>query len=288
MWIDVSSNMKNQNYKNKTTKLTLKHLKDSLGDNVCLLEEYAVIKDYAYGDGDSIRQNEIYITEGTRVFVYLYGSATIEVNLQDYRIGPRSVIVVPDHSIFIVKEMESGVLHAIITEEINITDFICVSLEKESFSILMNLFEILWNTENGRRFNVFRRTTINSIFDYILAHKNIDRSIHASIYARFIELALKNAETNRDIRFYSNLLNITPAYLEKMVYKQTGTTPLLLLHQIEIKIAEYYLLKTDLLIDEISCRLNHSTPSNFSKFFKHIKGITPREYRKAHNKMVNK
>ncbi|SFE01826.1 helix-turn-helix domain-containing protein [Spirosoma endophyticum] len=74
-------------------------------------------------------------------------------------------------------------------------------------------------------------------------------------------------------------LHIHPHYLSDILKKYTGKTALQHIRERTAFEAQNLIRNTDLTVAEIGYRLNFEDPSNFTKFFKSIMGITPRAYR---------
>ncbi len=74
-------------------------------------------------------------------------------------------------------------------------------------------------------------------------------------------------------------LHIHPHYLSDILKKYTGKTALQHIRERTVFEAQNLIRNTDLTVAEIGYRLKFEDPSNFTKFFKSVTGITPRAYR---------
>lgn len=74
-------------------------------------------------------------------------------------------------------------------------------------------------------------------------------------------------------------LHIHPHYLSDILKKYTGKTALQHIRERTVFEAQNLMRNTDLTVAEIGYRLRFEDPSNFTKFFKSITGVTPRAYR---------
>jgi len=74
-------------------------------------------------------------------------------------------------------------------------------------------------------------------------------------------------------------LHIHPHYLSDILKKYTGKTALQHIRERTVFEAQNLMRNTDLTVAEIGYRLRFEDPSNFTKFFKSITGLTPRAYR---------
>ena len=95
--------------------------------------------------------------------------------------------------------------------------------------------------------------------------------------------ALKDgkAESTFEIGDIASLLYIHPVHLSNTIKQVLGKSPCDMYEEKLMEIAKEMILTTTVPIAEIARRLTFD-PSNFSKFFKHFEGITPKQFRDAH------
>jgi len=94
---------------------------------------------------------------------------------------------------------------------------------------------------------------------------------------KFFQLLAVYYKENRTVQFYADKLNITSKYLTTAIKKTTGRPVLEWLHEAVLVEAKMLLKTTDLTVQEISDRLNFSSPSAFVQFFKKHTGTTPKK-----------
>ena len=94
---------------------------------------------------------------------------------------------------------------------------------------------------------------------------------------KFFHLLAVYYKENRTVQFYAAKLNITSKYLTTAIKKTTGRPVLEWLHEAVLIEAKMLLKTTDLTVQEISDRLNFSSPSAFVQFFKKHTGTTPKK-----------
>ena len=94
---------------------------------------------------------------------------------------------------------------------------------------------------------------------------------------KFFHLLAVYYNENRTVQFYADKLNITSKYLTTAIKKTTGRPVLEWLHEAVLIEAKMLLKTTDLTVQEISDRLNFSSPSAFVQFFKKHTGTTPKK-----------
>jgi AraC-like DNA-binding protein len=81
-----------------------------------------------------------------------------------------------------------------------------------------------------------------------------------------------------EIRDFARLLFIHPTHLSNTIKLTTGRTPCFFYEEKILAIAKDLLLHTPASIASIAERLTYD-PSNFTKFFKHFEGVTPKQFR---------
>ncbi len=108
--------------------------------------------------------------------------------------------------------------------------------------------------------------------------KPIDRQ--AILFKQFERELRMNYRKEREVSFYADKLCITPKYLSAIVLAQTGKSALKCINEYVTNECQALLLSTNLTLQQISDKLNFPSQSVFSKFFKRMTGVSPRDYRK--------
>lgn len=119
------------------------------------------------------------------------------------------------------------------------------------------------------------------LFDYIESKSIIKHpSINAEkIFIQFIDLLSKNYKEQHQIGFYAKNLNVTTTYLSRIVKKLTKRTVKDYISRMLLMEAVWILKTTNLSIGETADKLNFINQSSFCKFFKRMKGISPKDFR---------
>lgn len=94
---------------------------------------------------------------------------------------------------------------------------------------------------------------------------------------KFFHLLAVYYKDNRTVRFYADKINITPKYLSTAIKKSTGRPVLEWIHEAVLIEAKMLLMTSGLTVQEISEKLNFSSPSAFIQFFKKHTGRTPKK-----------
>ncbi len=100
------------------------------------------------------------------------------------------------------------------------------------------------------------------------------------ILSKFIIEIIKNFRKERSVAFYADRLCVTPKHLSAVAKDITGHTASELIDHYVIMEAKIMLAETSMTIQEISNKLNFANQSFFGKYFKHLTGYSPSEFRK--------
>lgn len=111
------------------------------------------------------------------------------------------------------------------------------------------------------------------------------KSRRQELLTRFIELVEDNFKAERSVGFYAGRLYVTPKHLSAVIKEMSDLTAGEWIDRRVILEAKNMLRSTGMNIQEISGSLNFANQSFFGKYFKHLTGVSPRDYR---SKMVKK
>ena len=98
------------------------------------------------------------------------------------------------------------------------------------------------------------------------------------IFQRFIGEVEKHYRKERSVKFYADVLCISPKYLSTVIYKISQQLAGEWIDAYVILEAKTLLKSGRLTIQQISEQLNFSNQSFFGKFFKRCAGMSPKEY----------
>ncbi len=99
------------------------------------------------------------------------------------------------------------------------------------------------------------------------------------LLSNFIELIENHFKSERSVNFYADKLFVTPKHLSAVLKEISGRTAGEWIDHRVILEAKMLLRTTGMNIQEISLALNFSNQSFFGKYFKHLTGMSPRDYR---------
>ena len=98
---------------------------------------------------------------------------------------------------------------------------------------------------------------------------------------RFLELVDAHFSEHWPIAQYARALAITEDRLHSVCTKETGRSPLALIHARVIKEARLRLERSTLPVEKVAARLGFSDPAYFSRFFRRQVGMSPAAYRRS-------
>jgi len=96
------------------------------------------------------------------------------------------------------------------------------------------------------------------------------------------ELKEGKAERAYEIRDLAQILHVHPVHLSNTIKEVTGRSTCELYEERLLNVSKELLLSTDMSIAAIARQLTYD-PSNFTKFFKHYTGLTPKKFRDQFN-----
>ncbi|WP_231425376.1 helix-turn-helix domain-containing protein [Pedobacter sp. Leaf250] len=116
------------------------------------------------------------------------------------------------------------------------------------------------------------------IFEYELDRRK--RSLQSgTLYEQFIQLVQQHCMSHREVRFYSDKLNITPKYLNYICKVNTAITASKWIQRNARERIIILLQNKNLNISEIANQMEFSSRSFFTRYVKKILGTTPKKYR---------
>ena len=108
---------------------------------------------------------------------------------------------------------------------------------------------------------------------------------HTELFNRFCDLVVKHYRESREIKYYADLLNLTPKYLSKVIRAATsGISPAEWIEQYVTTQAKHLIeTRATQTLQETAYMLGFSEPSSFYRYFKRVTGMTAKQYRDSHS-----
>ena len=178
-----------------------------------------------------------------------------------------------------------------------VTDNPVLQLSEEEYEVYATYKEIFERKLHMRRHEYFNRSfdgmLTAAIYDFlsIIQRQRQGRAVtmpeiavtsdHAkAIVRKFLLLLVEDESRHHSVKYFSDILCITPKYLASICKQQTGKTPSRWIREQLVEKIRSMLVNTTLSSKEISQRLEFPNPSFFGRFVRQHLGCTPIEFRK--------
>lgn len=105
------------------------------------------------------------------------------------------------------------------------------------------------------------------------------RNRREEYFANFITLLSENFKRERTVGFYAEQMCVTPKYLSLLIKDFSGKSAAVWIDLYVITEAKTLLRYSTMSIQEVAYELSFSSQSFFGKYFKHLTGMSPSEYK---------
>ena len=103
---------------------------------------------------------------------------------------------------------------------------------------------------------------------------------HVDIFNRFCELVVNHYRESREVKFYADLLSLTPKHLSKVIRAAANISPAEWIEQYVTAQAKHLIeTRATPTLQETAYLLGFSEPTSFYRYFKRITGMTAKQYR---------
>lgn len=117
---------------------------------------------------------------------------------------------------------------------------------------------------------------------YIEQERTKGLGMHTTLYYNFCDLVIKHYRESREVKFYADLLHLTPKYFAKILRQEMGVSPVEWIEKYIVtqakRLIEIYPNRT---LGQIAYMLGFSEPTSFYRYFKRVTGITAKQYRES-------
>lgn len=267
------------------------------------LENYFAIFDKI--DDSSKAKTIPYNMDGLMFVACLSGSCSFALDLKKYTLGANDFLVVlPGQMFQHVEQSEDFKGRFLFMSNEFLTN---ISLRKRNFSAFfiirdnpqihfsardMDMFvqyhdfirKRMRESSPTARLEIIQYLIGSLFFEFLsiekyLAGQEIRLSRKDEICGQFLDLLIKHFRESRSVSFYADRLFITPKYLSATLRSVTGKRAGQLIDDYVLLQAKVMLKTTNMTIQQISEELNFANQSFFARYFKHLSGISPTQYR---------
>lgn len=245
--------------------------------------------------------------EATVFSICLNGYTRVAINLQEYFIGPGTMMIaMPDQ---IIQNMEisdeyQGICIVICKDYINeifpklkialslffyTKEYPCLNIKGNELNTVMEYYNMLWERTKEER--IVSKEVIQSLLTALMyevcdiyrtriPRKEGIKSRKEMLFDQFTKLLSENYKKERSVNYYAKSLFVTPKHLSSVIKEVSGKTAGEWIDHFVLYEAKSLLKSSNKSIQEIAHELNFANQSFFGKYFKHYTGISPKAYRK--------
>lgn len=226
----------------------------------------------------------------TKLLLIRKGTATVVISEQDERktLNADSLLVMTSrhviHEIELSPDFEA---ECVLVDTDMVNENTIYHLTEEKHKSVSDVFNIIHNIVRHQHIN--KVEMIQSMFNVLrLILEELpyeERSIShdfkhkKEVYEIFLHHLYRNFRKERQIRFYASKMNVSTAYLSRLVKEISGSTINEHVTSLIYKEACNLLSHSDMSIGEIADALSFSDQSALTNFFKMRAGMTPLAYR---------
>ena len=226
----------------------------------------------------------------TKLLLIRKGTATVVINEQDERktLNADSLLVMTSrHVINEIELTPDFEAECVLVDTDMVDENTIYHLTEEKHKSVSDVFNIIHNIVRHQHIN--KVEMIQSMFNVLrLILEELpyeERSIShdfkhkKEVYEIFLHHLYRNFRKERQIRFYASNMNVSTAYLSRLVKEISGSTINDHVTSLLYKEICNMLTQTDMTMGEIADHLNFSDQSALTNFFKQRSGMTPIAYR---------
>lgn len=226
----------------------------------------------------------------TKLLLIRKGTATVVINEQNERktLNADSLLVMTSrHVINEIELTPDFKAECVLVDTDMVDENIIYHLTEEKHKSVSDVFNIIHNIVRHQHIN--KVEMIQSMFNVLrLILEELpyeERSIShdfkhkKEVYEIFLHHLYRNFRKERQIRFYASNMNVSTAYLSRLVKEISGSTINEHVTSLIYKEACNLLSHSDMSIGEIADALSFSDQSALTNFFKMRAGMTPLAYR---------
>lgn len=226
----------------------------------------------------------------TKLLLIRKGTATVVISEQDERktLNADSLLVMTSrHVINEIELTPDFEAECVLVDTDMVNENTIYHLTEEKHKSVSDVFNIIHNIVRHQHIN--KVEMIQSMFNVLrLILEGLpyeERSIShdfkhkKEVYEIFLHHLYRNFRKERQIRFYASKMNVSTAYLSRLVKEISGSTINEHVTSLIYKEACNLLSHSDMSIGEIADSLSFSDQSALTNFFKMRAGMTPLAYR---------
>lgn len=259
-------------------------------DDLMLTEKFSFSTSLLIKSTSWIRTGEPYLYNFTHLLHILEGEAEYEINLRHYTFRQGDLVIISRDSILrMLRFTDDYRLQVVSLKDAENAAPYCLQVGQcdETSRIAENYFQVIGDALS-RGFNdiVIDHLTAALQEEFMVLYKRqvapeqgTSNNRNLDIFNRFLSLVSQHSHRERTIQFYADRLFLSPRYLSTIIKQVSGRSLMSWVNTSVVNKAKIALQYTDKSIIEISRDLNFNEHTTFTRYFKHLTGMTPSEYR---------
>lgn len=229
---------------------------------------------------------KLLLVKSGKVKIHIANKLTEKETGKDYK--ARDLLIVSARQIAECSEASPDFeAECILVDEFFTQETLCFHLSDEKYKNITAIFHFVRDIVSHRHINKIEmiRSMINVLklmieeLPYEQCSVSHDFSHKKELYEIFLYHLYRCFRKERQIRFYADKLNVSTAYLSRLVKEMSGSTVNDHVTSLVYKEICNLLKQSDMTIGEIATHLNFSDQSALTNFFKLHSGMTPLAYR---------
>lgn len=284
-------------------KSALNYVKTEKSPAMFIGKDMAMLAEGSKAVQEILQRDTPYIMEDCRMGFILHGKAKITVNLIEYEYGVGTFAFISAGSIIQINEVSDDFdLCGIMVGDERLKAamwksmpswcngngaFFTVHPSDEDASTIRQIFNTIWLLISKER---FPDETLNGLIHGLIHYYNYLKDVESDtaqpetsrgkeLFNMFISLVNINAKHERKLQFYADKMCVTPRYLSSVVKQTSGITAKEWIDRAVVTNAKVMLKYGSRQVAEVAYALDFPNVSFFCKYFKHLTGQTPQEYR---------
>ena len=228
-----------------------------------------------------MRQKPPFFIKDHRLGIIVSGEAVINFNLQDRHLKAGTLVYIGPGTITFAQEQ---MLSAFNGQE---RDF-QLSVSKDDINTAHQIMDTIWHIVHAD--DNYHRPTITALVAALMHHYDhlfhlqydqqaSSRSREQTIFNRFIQLVTQHCAEHHQISYYAQRMCLTERYLSTIIRQASGSTAKDWIDRALINRIKVELRHTDKSAAQIAEEMHFANPSFFSKYFRRLTGMTPKEYK---------
>ena len=152
---------------------------------------------------------------------------------------------------------------------------------------VLNCWEKLYGLAVNKQIDNFF-TASSYTYEFIMALHDTLRALPGLRHSNnrlqnCVEAIQANYQSNLTLTQMAQICNLSPSYLTKIFKENFKTTPVQYLIKYRIEMACRLLQRSDMRIEDIALQTGFGSGNYFSRIFKSVVGVSPKDYRKEQN-----